>query len=448
MLEPLSARVRTHPIEAESIWGHSWGHVGLSAPKLPKCAPMPLSDTAIRKAKPADKVQRLFDGNGLYLEISPAGGRYWRLKYRYLGKEKRLAIGVYPGVSLACARDEREKARVLLRAGKDPSIERKADRLRTNISAGNTFQVVGDDWLAVRAHGWTALQLKKERGRLKNHAYPWIGVLPIAALGVSEIRPLLDRLVKAGHLEQAHRLREQMSRVFRHGVANEKATRDPAHDLRDSLPSRVYRRYPTITDPTKVGELLRAIDGFGGTFPVRCALQLAPLLFVRPGELRGAEWNEIDLDHPSGPRLSIAPARRKLKKAAKEHPDTQPHIVPLSRQAVVILRDLCCLTGGGRFLFPGARNPRTPMSDNTINAALRRLGYDKNAMTGHGFRHMASTLLNELGNNKDAIERQLSHKEPGVAGVYNLSELMPERLKMMQEWANYLDMLKIGGVPV
>ena len=406
---------------------------------------MPLTDTAIRKAKPSDKVQRLFDGGGLYLEITPAGGRYWRLKYRHTGKEKRLAIGVYPAVTLAAAREGREKARAQLRAGKDPSTERKADRLRTNIAVGNTFQAVGDDWLAVRAHGWTPLQSKKERGRLANHAYPWIGALPIAEVGVSEIRPLLDRLVKAGHLEQAHRLREQMSRVFRHAVANEKAMRDPAHDLGDSLPSRVYRRYPTITDPAKVAELLRAIDGFGGTFPVRCALQLAPVLFVRPGELRAAEWKEIDLAHKSGPRWSIAPARRKLKKAAKEHPDTQPHIVPLSRQAVAILRELHALTGRGTYLFPGARNPKVPMSENTINAALRRLGYDKNAMTGHGFRHTASTLLNEMGHNKDAIERQLSHKEPGIAGVYNLAELLPERKKMMQAWADYLDGLRAGG---
>jgi integrase len=406
---------------------------------------MPLTDTAIRKAKADGAVYRLFDGGGLYLEVMPSGAKYWRLKYRHTGKEKRLALGVYPAVTLAAARDGREKARALLRQGKDPSIERKADRLRTNIAAGNTFEALAEDWLAVRASGWTPLQLTKERGRLKNHAYPWIGGLPIAEIGVGEVRPLLDRLVKAGHLEQAHRLREQMSRVFRHAVANEKATRDPAHDLGDSLPARVYRRYPTITDPTKVAELLRAIDGFGGTFPVRCALQMAPLLFVRPGELRAAEWKEIQLDHKDGPRWSIAPARRKLKKAAKEHPDTQPHIVPLPKQAVSILEELHQLTGRGRYLFPGARNPKIPMSDATINAALRRLGYDKNAMTGHGFRHMASTLLNEMGFNKDAIERQLSHKEPGVAGVYNLSELLPDRKKMMQAWANYLDSLRTGS---
>jgi hypothetical protein len=242
---------------------------------------MALTDTAIRKARPQDRTVRMFDGGGLYLEVMPSGAKYWRLKYRHTGKEKRLALGVYPDVTLAAARDGWDKARALLRQGKCPSIERKADRLRTNIAQGNTFEALAEDWLAVRASGWTPLQLTKERDRLRNHAYPWIGGLPSAEIGVSEVRPLLDRLVKAGHLEQAHRLREQMSRVFRHAVANEKATRDPAHDLGVSLPARVYRRYPTITDPNKVAELLRAINGFGGTFPVRRALQLAPLLFVR-----------------------------------------------------------------------------------------------------------------------------------------------------------------------
>lgn len=403
---------------------------------------MPLTDAAIRKASTPEKTKRLFDGGGLYLELLPNGGRYWRLKYRFAGKEKRLALGTYPAVSLAMARLARDQAKSLLRDQRDPSAERRASKLRAGLLSASTFRAVGDDWLAVRAPGWTALQLQKERARLEGHAYPWIGALPVSELGVAEVRPLLDRLVKAGHIEQAHRLREQLSRVFRHAVANEMASRDPAHDLRDSLPPRVYRRYATTTDPQKVGELLRAIDGFGGTFPVRCALQLAPLLFVRPGELRAAEWGELALDHPDGPRWIIAPHRRKLKKAAKEHPDTKPHVVPLSRQAVAIIRDLQAVTGKGAFLFPGVRNARLPMSNNTINAGLRRLGYDKDSMTGHGFRHMASTLLNELGFKKDAIERQLSHKEPGVAGVYNLSELLPERAEMMQAWADYLDTLR------
>lgn len=406
---------------------------------------MPLTNAACLNAKKAAKPKRMFDAGGLYLEITPTGARYWRMKYRHAGKEKRLALGVYPEVTLSAARDARDKARAVLKTGRDPSAERRADKLRAGLITGNTFKLVADDWLSVRAPGWTPLQHTKEKGRLVNHAYPWIGGLPIAEIGVMEIRPLLDRLVRAGHVEQAHRLREQISRVFRHAVANEKAVRDPAHDLADSLPARVYRRYATITDPKKVGDLLRAIDGYGGTFPVRCALKLAPLVFVRPGELRAAEWSEIDFDHRGGALWSIPPARRKLKKAAKEHPDAKPHRVPLSSQAVAILRELQPLTGKGRFLFPGARGPRRCISENTINAVLRNLGYDKEAMTGHGFRHMASTLLNEMGHNKDAVERQLSHKEPGVAGVYNLAELLPERRKMMQAWANCLDGLRRGG---
>ena len=401
-----------------------------------------LSVTEVAKAKPLAKPRRMFDGGGLYLEVMPTGAKYWRMKYRHEGKEKRLALGVFPRVTLKNARDAREDAKRILSAGRDPGADAKAAKHRKSVAAGNTFRALADDWLDVRASGWTPLQHKKEKGRLERHAYPWIGELPIGELGVADVRPLLDRVVKAGHLEQAHRLREQLSRVFRHAVANEHATRDPAHDLADSLPARVYRRYATITDPKKVGELLRAIDGFGGTLPVRCALRLAPLLFCRPGELRGAQWSEIELDHSDGPRWVIPPARRKLKKAAKEHPNAQPHIVPLSKQAVAILKELRPLTGRGIFLFPGARDARRPMSDVTINAALRRLGFDKDAMTGHGFRHMASTLLNEMGQNRDAIERQLSHKEPGVAGVYNLAELLPERRRMMQKWANYLDSLR------
>lgn len=406
---------------------------------------MSLTNAACLNAKKAEKTRRLFDAGGLYLEVSTTGARYWRVKYRHLGKEKRLALGVYPEVTLAEARMARDKARAVLKTGRDPSAQRKADKLRSDLTSGNTFKLVAVDWLAVRADGWTALQHKKERGRLVNHAYPWIGELPISELGVLEIRPLLDRLVRAGHVEQAHRLREQLSRVFRHAISNEKAVRDPAHDLRDSLPARVYKRYATITDPKKVGQLLRVIDGYSGTFPVRCALKLAALTFVRPGELRAAEWSEFDFSHAGGALWTIPPARRKLKKAVKEHPDTSPHWVPLSAQVVAILRELQPVTGSGRFLFPGARSPRRCMSENTINAALRNLGYDKEAMTGHGFRHMASTLLNEMGYDKDAVERQLSHKEPGVAGIYNLAKLLPERRRIMQAWANCLDRLRNDG---
>lgn len=403
---------------------------------------MPLSDVAIRKLRASDKTQRIFDGAGLYLEVSPAGGKWWRLKYRFQGKEKRLSLGVYPATGLAQARIKRDEARKLLARDIDPAVQRKAIRAAGKEAASNSFEVIAREWLAVRQPEWTEQQFEKERDRLQNHAFPWIGKLPIREVGVSEIRSLLDRIVRRGHLEQAHRLRFQLSRVFKYAVAAEYTDRDPAADLSATLPARRKQNYPTITDPKKVGGLLRAIDGFDGTFVVACALKLAPMLFVRPGELRGAEWPEFELDHDDSPRWSIPPARRKLRKAQKEDPKTPSQTVPLPTQAVAILKELHLATGSGRYLFPGARSRKRPISDMTINAALRRLGYDRDTLTGHGFRHMASTLLNELGFKAEAIERQLSHKEPGVRGIYNKAEYLPERIKMMQAWADYLDALR------
>lgn len=405
-----------------------------------------LTDVAARNAQPKARPYKLSAGGGLYLEVAPNGAKYWRMKYRFAGREKRLAIGVYPEISLKRALVERDKARLALYENRDPSSEKQVIRLRTKTAADNSFENVAEEWLEVRASGWTTRQLVKERARLKNHAYPWIGKLPIADIGVVEIRPLLLRLVKRGCIEQAYRLREQLSRIFRFAVATERAERDPAADLRDTLPNRPSLNYAHITVPDEVGGLMRAIDGFSGTFIVVCALKLAPLVFVRPGELRAAEWTEFDLEGPN-PTWAIPPVRLKLKKAEKEDPKTPPHLVPLSRQAVAILKELQPLTGKHRYLFPGIRDRRLPMSENTINASLRRLGYDKETMTGHGFRHMASTLLNEMGFNPDAIERQLGHKQPGVRGVYNKAQYLPERRKMMQVWADYLDGLRDGKKP-
>lgn len=401
-----------------------------------------LTDKALRALKPKDALYRVADAGGLCVEVTPTGSKLWRYRYRYAGKAKMLSLGAWPDVGLAEARERRNEARKLLNQGSDPSAVRQSEKRRAQQAANNTFKAVALEWIEVKAHEWTKLQHDKELARLENHAFPWIGRMPIAEVGVAEVRPLLSRLAKRGALDQAHRLRQQLSRVFRFAVATERASRDPAHDLRDVLPARRQKNFATITDPEKVGELLRAIDGFEGTFTVGCALRLSPLVFVRPGELRGAEWDEIDLEHPDGPVWVIPASRRKLRKADKENPHTPPHVVPLSSQAVAVLRELQPLTGYRRFVFPGARNLARPMSENTINAALRRMGYDRDAMTGHGFRHMASTLLNELGFNKDAIERQLSHKEPGVAGVYNKAEHLPERRKMMQAWADYLDSLR------
>ena len=404
---------------------------------------MPLSQAAIKNAKPGHTPRKLADGGGLYLLLSPNGSRWWRLDYRFNGKRKTLSMGVYPDTGLKHARDKRDDARRLLAAGIDPGAARKASKAEGVGRAANSFEVVAREWLAVKQGEWTTLQFEKERDRLQNHAFPRIGHLPIADLGVAEIRPLLNHLVKRGHMEQAHRLRHQLSRIFRYAVATERASRDPAADLRDTLPARQSKNYPTITDPAQIGELIRAIDGFTGTFVVGCALRLAPLWFCRPGEIRQAEWAQFFLDSDQ-PTYFVPPMIRKLRKAEKENANTQPHVVPLSRQAVAILRELQHLTGRGRYLFPGARSASRHMSDGAINAALARIGY-KGIITGHGFRHMARTLLGEMGWNPEALERQLSHKEPGVSGVYNKAQHLPERRKIMQEWANYLDGLRAGG---
>jgi integrase len=404
---------------------------------------MPLTDTAIRKAKPTDKSQKLTDGGGLYLLLNPNDSRWWRFDYRFAGKRKTLSMGTYPDTGLAEAREKRDAARKLLAVGVDPGAQRKAEKTAGTERAANSFEVIAREWLAVKQPEWTSKQFDKERDRLENHAFPRIGALPIADIGVAEIRPLLAHQVKQGHIEQAHRLRHQLSRVFRFAVATERASRDPAGDLRDTLPARNPKNHPTITDPAQVGELMRAIEGFGGTFPVQCALKLAPLWFCRPGEVRMAEWAHFDLDSEH-PTYTVPPPNRKLKKAAKENPTTPPHIVPLSRQALEILRELHSLTGHGRYLFPGGRDPRRHMSDNAVNAALARIGY-KGIITGHGFRHMARTLLGELGWGAEALERQLSHKEPGISGVYNKAQHLPERRKIMQAWADYLDNLRTGG---
>lgn len=430
--------------EGASLGAHSKFRRAKNAGAPQICAPMaskPLTDVAARNARPKAKRYKLSAGGGLYLEVMPNGAKYWRMKYRFAGREKRLAIGVYPEISLKRAIVERDRARLALYEHRDPSSEKQVAKLRAKTSADNSFEKIAEEWLEVKASSWTEKQLVKEQARLKNHAYPWIGRLPVADIGVVEIRPLLTRLVKRGYVEQAYRLREELSRIFRYAVATERAERDPAADLRDTLPARPMKNYANITVPDEVGGLMRAIDAFSGTFTVACALKLAPLWFVRPGELRAAEWAEFDLEG-ARPTWVIPPARRKLKKADKENPKTLPHLVPLSRQSLAILRELQPLTGKGRYLFPSVRTTRRPMSENTINASLRRLGYDKETMTGHGFRHMASTLLNEMGFHPDAIERQLAHKEPSVRGIYNKAEHLPERRKMMQAWADYLDELR------
>lgn len=395
---------------------------------------MALTDREIRAASPKEKPYRLFDARGLYLEVTPSGGRLWRLKYRYGGKEKRLALGAYPDVSLKDARTASDAARVELRAGHDPGAARqaaKAAQRRRATEEAETFKAVAEEWRAKVRESWSAGHAATVEDRLTKDVYPWLGARPVAGLQSDEVLATLRRIEDRGAPEVARRVRQIIGQVTAYAVATGRATRNPVPDLRGALIPPPKRSFAALTKPKDVGALLRAIDGYSGSFVVRCALKLAPLTFVRPGELRHAEWSEIDLD---AAEWRIPAGKMKAGVA---------HLVPLSRQAIEVLRDLQPLTGTGRYLFPSVRGPSRAMSENTVNAALRRLGYTGAEMTGHGFRAMASTLLNEQGWNSDAIERQLAHGERNkVRAAYHRAEYLAERVKMMQAWADYLDGLR------
>jgi integrase len=390
---------------------------------------MKLSDTTIRNAKPSAKPVRLFDGGGLYLEIAPSGGKLWRLKYRIAGKEKRLAVGVYPDVGLKLARQRRDEARELIAQGIDPSAAKQAAKASQVAAEG--FETVAREWFETQRGEWVASHADKIIRRLERDVFPWIGKRPIAELAAPEILAALRRIEARGAVETAHRALTNIGQVFKYAIATGRATTNPARDLSPALRPVTQTHHASITDPAKIGGLLRAIDGYVGTPVVRAALQLAPLVFVRPGELRQADWAEFDLD---AGEWRIPAARMKAR---------EMHIVPLAPQAVAILREIHALTGDGRFVFPSARSPRRPMSNVAVLAALRRMGFASDEMTGHGFRSMASTLLNEQGWHRDAIERQLAHGERNkVRAAYNYAQHLPERRKMMRAWADYLDALK------
>lgn len=395
---------------------------------------MALTATAVKNAGPGDKPVKLFDGGGLYLLLNPNGSRWWRFKYRYAGKEKLLSFGTYPDVSLKDARDRRDEARRQLAAGIDPGQHRKAQKAALADRAENSFEIVAREWYAKYSPNWAHGHSDKIIRRLERDIFPWVGGRPIADVAAPELLSVLRRIESRGAIETAHRAMQNCGQVFRYAVATGRAGRDPSGDLRGALTPVKERHHASITDPKAVGELLRTIDGYRGSFVTKCALRLAPLLFVRPGELRKAQWAEFDL---RGTEWRIPPERMKTR---------EQHIVPLSKQAVAILRELEALTGQKLYVFPGARTNGRSMSENTVNAALRRLGYARDEMTGHGFRSMASTLLNEQGWHRDAIERQLAHAERNaVRAAYNYAEHLPERRKMMQAWADYLEALKAGA---
>lgn len=393
---------------------------------------MPLTDAAIRRAKPTDKTQKLFDGFGLFLEITPTGGRRWRQKYRFGGKEKLLAHGTYPTVSLAEARERREAARRLLANGIDPGEHKKAEKVASDERAANSFEAIAREWHGKFSTGWAKSHADKIMGRLENDLFPWIGSRPVAEIKAPDLLRCLRRIENRGALETAHRVLQNSGQVMRYAVATGRADRDPSADLRGALAPWKPQHYPAPTDPAAVGELLRAIDGYTGGNVVKAMLRLAPLVFVRPGELRQAEWNEIDLD---AAEWNIPAHKMKMR---------EPHLVPLSRQAVEILTDLHPLTGNRDHVFPGGHSPRKPMSENALNAALRRMGFAKDEMTGHGFRAIARTLLDEvLGFRPDYIEQQLAHAVRDPNGrAYNRTAHLDKRRAMMQAWADYLDELK------
>lgn len=397
---------------------------------------MPLTDTTIRNAKPGEKPYKLSDEKGLFLLINPNGSKWWRLKFRVAGKEKLLSFGTYPDTGLKEARSKRDEARKLLADGVDPGETRKAQKATRNEQAANSFEVVAREWLEGQKSVVTAGQYGKTLARLQNDVFPWLGAKPVTEITAPDVLSVIRRIDARGARYTAHRCRGQISQVMRFAIATGRAERDPCPDLKGAIPSPRSTNFASITEPAKVGEMLRAFDGFSGTFVVKCALEIAPRVFVRPGELRKAEWEQIDLDR--------AEWRYFVTKTKTEH------IVPLASQVVAALRELYALTGHGRYVFPG-RDPQKPMSEAAINAALRRLGFDtKTEITGHGFRAMARTILHEeLHVKPEVIEHQLAHNVPDALGTaYNRTKFLNERKAMMQLWADYLDKMKAGAVVI
>jgi integrase len=397
---------------------------------------MPLTDSVIKKAKPRPKPYKLYDPGGLYLIVTPTGAKWWRFKYRIGGREKLLSLGVYDEVSLKSARDRRDAARKLVADNIDPSAMRKVEK---NAHA-NTFKALAEEWLLKEAKTLSADTIEKKRARLETWAYRAIGNVPIESIEAPELLSMLQRIEAAARHDTAHRVRQDCSGVFRHAILTHRGKRDPTVDLRGALISVESEHHAAITDPAQVGALLRAIDGYKGSPITELALRLAPYVFVRPGELRAAEWAEFDLAAKE-PEWRIPPARMKIKRTGKKARGA--HVVPLARQSVEILHSLEIHSGGGRLVFPGTKDSNRPMSENTLNGALLGLGYSSDVHTPHGFRTTASTLLNEMGFNPELIEIQLAHQEENeTRAAYNRSVKLAKRREMMQRWADHLDELR------
>jgi integrase len=389
-----------------------------------------LSAVRVRDAKPREKPYKLFDERGLYLLVKPTAdqyqGRLWRFRYRVNGTEKLLALGTYPDVSLKRAREKRDEARRLLADSVDPNVQRKTERAAST----ETFEAIGREWLAHRAKTTAAITQQKATWLLEQ-IFAEIGSRPIREVAAPELLAALRKIETRAHYETAHRAKQKCGQVFRYAIATGRAERDISSDLRGALVPVVSKNHAALTDPLEIGALLRAIDNYGGQPVTAAALKLAPLVFVRPGELRGARWAEFDLKMGE---WRIPSGRMKMG---------EQHIVPLSHQATAILTNLQELPGRAEYVFPSLLSATRPMSNNTINTALRRLGYSKDQMTGHGFRSMASTMLNEQGFPSDVIELQLAHAERNkVRTAYNRAQRLAERVQMMQAWGDYLDVLR------
>jgi len=389
---------------------------------------MPLTDTALRAIKPSDKLQKFFDSGGLFLAVSPSGTKSWRLKFRYAGKEKLLTLGQYPLVSLKDARERATEAKKMLSTGKDPSVEKK----RAQQLQQNTFELIAREWHEKKSPVWNPGYAIKVLRKLEKHVFPHIGSRPIADISAPELLAMLRKREARGSVAEAHMIRGICGSVFRYAVASGRAERDPSSDLRGALTAYSSNHYPAVTDPDKVGELLLTIDNYQNSYVLRYAMQFLALTFCRSAEVRHAEWSEFDFDD----KLWRIPAA-KMKMS-------RDHIVPLSPQAVSILESLRPLTGHAKYVFKTSwTREDKPIGQTTLISALRRMGIKKEEMCTHGFRAMASTLLNEQGYHADVIERQLAHVPyERVRGIYNRAEYLPERRRMMEDWANYLDELR------
>ena len=391
-----------------------------------------LTEIAVRRtAVEPDKSRKLFDGGGLYLLVAPTGSKYWRLKYYFEGKERLLALGVYPRVTLKEAREFRDAARKLVSAGINPGKVKRDGKAKASATESDSFEAVAREWYGRREAVWVPAHAKTVIQRLEVDVFPWIGERPIAEITAPELLTVLRRIEERGAVEVAHRVCQIAGQIFRYAIATSRATRDPSPDLRGALAPARGRHHAALTQPNDVANLMRAIAGYEGSFVVRCALRMSAYTFPRPGELRKAEWSEFDLD------------RAEWRIPAQKMKMRQEHIVPLARQTVEILTDLHPLTSrSGKWVFPGGRQRSRPMSENAISAALRAMGYERDDMTAHGFRTTASTLLNEAGWAPDVIERQLAHSpRDKVRAAYNRASYMDERRRMMQEWADKLDRL-------